>query len=99
MLKTMFRLLLIALFAMALGYIIYHFGLPATASRFGAKVGEVGRLSVGFGGDRELREGGFGLARGLFGVAGNLLLIGIITAIVVSMQKALSPQPQSMRPR
>ncbi len=95
MFKTTLRFIVIAVIALALGMLIYHLNqLAATTS--------VGTDAIGFGrdfGERSFEEGGFSLSRGVFGVAGDLILVAIVTVVVVSLRKALAYQPEPARLR
>ncbi len=96
MLKNTVRFLVVALAAVALGLLIYHLNQPAgTAS----SLSSLGRFGGDFGGEGGFREGGFSLARGLFGITGNLILIAVVTIIVVSMRKAFAYQPGPAKTR
>ena len=90
MFKTILRFLIITLIALALGIGIYYLVQPSGAATLRSGFGG---LSRDLGGERGFREGGFNLIGGLFGIAGNLMLVAIITVIVVSMQKMFSRKP------
>ncbi len=94
MLKTTLRFLVVALVAVALGFVIYHFSQPAGTASLGSGISSFGRISGDFGGEGGFREGGFNLTRGLFGITGNLILIAVVTLVVVSIQKAFAKQPR-----
>ena len=87
MFKTIFRFLVIALIAIALGLGVYYLLQPYSAATFGSGFRD-------FGGERGFRESGFNILGGLFGVAGNLMLVAFITVSVVSIQRLFSRKPQ-----
>ncbi len=91
MLKTTIRFVIVALIAAALGFLIYHLNQSAATASFGQGFREFGERGFG--------EGSFSLMRGLFGIAGNVFMIAIVTVIVVALQKAFrsTPQPAGMR--
>ncbi len=86
MLKTILRFLAVTLVAVALGFLIYYL------TQSGASASAVGSFSRELGGEGGFREGSFSLARGIFGIGGNLLLVAIITSVVALIQKAFAPQ-------
>jgi Na+/H+-dicarboxylate symporter len=87
MLKTTLRFLVVTLIAVALGFLIYHLNQPSGTSSFGSFSREIG-------GEDGLREGG-----SLFGLVGNLLLVAVVTAIVVPLQKAFATHRAPARAR
>ncbi len=80
---------------MALGLLIYHLNQPATGTVCSSGIGGLRDL----GGEGGFREGGFSLARGLFGIAGDMVLVAIVTVIVVAAQKALAYKHEPVRTR
>ncbi len=96
MLKTILRFLAVTLVAVALGFLIYYINQPAAGA---SGLSSFGDFSRELGGEGGFREGSFSLARGLFGIGGDLLLVAIITAVVVLIQKAFTPQHEPARIR
>ncbi len=92
MYKTILRFLVVTAIAVALGLLIYHLNQPAGASSFG---------SGGFGefGERGFGERGFSLVRGLSGVAGDLVLVAIVTLVVTFLQRTFAYKPRPARTR
>ena len=96
MLRNILRFAIVALIAVALGLLIYHLNQPTGTA---TAINNFSRFSGDFGGEGSFREGSFSLARGLFDVAGNLLLVAFVTVIVVSLQKAFAHQPRPAKMR
>lgn len=96
MLKNTARFILILLLAVALGLLIYHLLQPAGTTSLPAGTEVFAGAARGFEGDHGSREGSGGLAQGIAGVGGNLLLIGAVTAIIVSAQRLFRSQARSV---
>ncbi len=95
MLKTTVRFLIVTLIAVALGFLIYRLNQPAGGVSGFSNLGGLREL----GGEGGFRETGFSLMRGLSGITGDVILVAIVTAIVVIIQKALAPQREPARAR
>ncbi len=90
--KLILRFLVVAAIAIALGLLIYHLSQPAGASSFaGGGLRDFG--------ERDFGERGFSVARGLSGVAGDLVLVAIVTLVVTFLQKAFASNPRPARTR
>jgi len=84
--KILFRYIVIALAAIALGALIYCLNQPANAASLGTSIDVAGRVHEGLGGEHSL-DGGSGLLSGMFGLLENLLIVGMTTVAIVSLRK------------
>jgi len=97
MLKTTLRFLVIALIAVALGFLIYHVSQPAGIATVGSGINNIGGFTRELGDGEGFREGGSGLLGGLSGITGNLFLIAIVTLSVAALQKLLARRTEALR--
>ena len=81
--KTILRFLIIALIAVALGALIYHLNQPAATTSLGSNIQGFGQ---DLGGEHGLREGG---SESIGGLAGNLMLVTVVTLAVVAVRGLL----------